>query len=70
MNMETKVCLNCGSDALVRLASLNTKKCGVCAHEQNWPLDPGQAPLVGSSRQRQGPGTAEEDREARRAKSS
>lgn len=51
--MTTK-CTMCGSEDLVKLSSQNTKVCSGCGHEEAWPLEDGQQPLVGSHRQKSG----------------
>lgn len=46
----TKICEKCGSSALSEMRGAFIKKCTVCNHEMNWPLDEGQKPLLGSNR--------------------
>lgn len=48
--MTTKICPQCGSDAVVALRSMDKKLCSDCKAEWPWKLDPGQKPLVASSR--------------------
>lgn len=47
-------CTMCGQEGLVKLSSQNTKVCTGCGHEEAWPLEAGQQPLVGSHRQKSG----------------
>lgn len=47
----TKVCPERGSTSMIKLESLNIKKCHK-GHIVDWPLTEGQIPLNGSSRQR------------------
>lgn len=46
----TRVCRECGSDVLCVFPSLNLKVCHQCGHKMLWFLEPGQKPLIGSSR--------------------
>jgi len=45
-------CTMCGEEGLVKLSSQNAKVCTGCGHEEAWPLEAGQQPLVGSHRQK------------------
>lgn len=47
-------CTMCGQEGLVKLSSQNAKVCTGCGHEEAWPLEVGQQPLVGSHRQKSG----------------
>lgn len=47
--MSTKVC-RCGSTNLIKLESLNQKRCSECKKIIFWPLTKGQKPLNGSHR--------------------
>ncbi len=46
----TKACPRCGGTRLRLYASLNQKQCDNCLEVLPWHLEPGQRPLVGSSR--------------------
>lgn len=50
MKKTTKACHYCGHTVLREYRSLNQKQCDRCHKWMDWHLDPGQAPLVGSSR--------------------
>lgn len=52
MKATTKACRLCGSDVLRLFRSLNLKQCHECGHRMPWNLEPGQAPLIGPSRDR------------------
>lgn len=56
--MTTHACPRCGDTALILLRSCTLpeydrpgyKQCSACSTNIYWPLDEGQAPLVGSNR--------------------
>ena len=50
MRITTKTCPACGCDRLRLFRSLNRKQCDACLEWMTWHLEPGQEPLVGSSR--------------------
>ena len=46
----TKVCRECGCTRLRQFPSLRYKQCDECLAILPWELEPGQKPLIGSSR--------------------
>lgn len=48
--ISTKFCAQCASTVLCLLASLHVKICMDCKFENPWEIEPGQRPLMGSSR--------------------
>lgn len=60
-------CTMCGQEGLVKLSSQNAKVCTGCGHEEAWPLEAGQQPLVGSHRQKKVSDPAQENAEIKAA---
>jgi len=52
MKPTTRRCPECGCERLREFRSLNLKQCDECLRWMKWTLGAGQAPLVGSSRDR------------------